>query len=256
MNTNSTSVDPTQEQASCAKSATANGAVTCNNYERLVLRTQNEQAEMLRTPLLGQVAIGNFDLPTYHRFLTNAYHHVRQTVPLMLRTGASIGSNRHGVLAALNEYAREELGHEQWVLSDLRAAGGDVDRIDATPAAMEVEVLVAYVRDYIEHVHPIGMLGMVHVLEGTSTQLATTTAAIIQHHLHLPDTAFSYLRSHGDLDIGHVDHFKALLELLTDEEMEHVIHVARRVYRLYGAVLQSAATTSATAPAARIPDAA
>ena len=104
---------------------------------------------------------------------------------------------------------------------------------------MATELLVAYVRDYICNVEPLGFFGMVHVLEGTSTSLASTTADLVQAKLGLPDQAFSYLRSHGALDVEHVAFFRELLEELDAEEMQHVIHVANRVYHLYGDVLRS-----------------
>ncbi len=72
-----------------------------------------------------------------------------------------------------------------------------------------------------------------------STSLATQTAELVQDKLNLPDAAFSYLRSHGDLDIAHVDFYAKLLDELSAAEMTHVIHVAKRVYALYGDVLRS-----------------
>ncbi len=38
--------------------------------------------------------------------------------------------------------------------------------------------MVAYVYDYIARRNPVGFFGMVHVLEGTSTALATTAAQV------------------------------------------------------------------------------
>ena len=52
--------------------------------------------------------------------------------------------------------------------------------------------------------NPVGFFGMVHVLEGTSVALALHAADRIQQALGLPTRAFTYLRSHGELDQEHI----------------------------------------------------
>jgi pyrroloquinoline quinone (PQQ) biosynthesis protein C len=100
--------------------------------------------------------------------------------------------------------------------------------------------MVSYAYDTIQRRNPVGFFGMVHVLEGTSVNLATRAADAIQRGLGLPDAAFSYLRSHGDLDVGHVGFFEKLMNRLEPEEdREAVIHVAKVMYRLYGDMFRS-----------------
>jgi len=210
-----------------------------NNYERLCEETSQAEGYLLCAPIISDVAEGAIDLNMYRAFLTNAYHHVRYTVALMMACAARLHPLQKNLVGALKEYVEEEIGHEQWILRDLQACGVDSARVEASAANFETELMVAYVRDYIASVHPLGFFGMVHVLEGTSTSLATATADLVQQKLGLPDDAFSYLRSHGELDIEHVDFFRELLNELSEEEMDHVIHVANRVYRLYGDVLRS-----------------
>ncbi len=210
-----------------------------SNYDLLVARTAAAQQYLLSAPIITDVAAGAIDVSQYRVFLENAYHHVRYTVPLMMAAGSRISPTRSAVLRAFREYIDEEIGHEQWILDDLAATGADPHVVAQGVAHRSVELMVAYVRDYIYQVEPLGFLGMVHVLEGTSTSLATATADLVQQALNLPDQAFSYLRSHGDLDLEHVEFFKALLDQLSDVEMQHVIHVAERVYHLYGDVLRA-----------------
>ena len=81
---------------------------------------------------------------------------------------------------------------------------------------------------------------MVHVLEGTSTALATHAADTIQGVLGLPPQAFSYLSSHGSLDIEHVAFFEGLMNRLDDaDDQRAVVHGARMMYRLYGDIFRS-----------------
>jgi hypothetical protein len=78
----------------------------------------------------------------------------------------------------------------------------------------------------------------VHVLEGTSSALATRAARSIGAALELPSAAFRYLTSHGALDQEHVRFFERTMNAATDGELEHVVHVAKRVYRLYGDIFR------------------
>ena len=86
--------------------------------------------------------------------------------------------------------------------------------------------------------NPAGFLGMVHVLEGTSSAIATPAAGVIARTLELPAAAFTYLTSHGALDQEHVRFFENTVNGLRPEDQEHVVHVAKRVYRLYGDIFR------------------
>jgi hypothetical protein len=100
--------------------------------------------------------------------------------------------------------------------------------------------MIAYAYDTVMRRNPLGFFGMVHVLEGTSVALALTAADRIQQTLDLPTRAFTYLRSHGELDKEHVNDLAAILARLTDpEDREAVICCARGIYWLYGQVFRS-----------------
>jgi len=81
---------------------------------------------------------------------------------------------------------------------------------------------------------------MVLVLEGTSVALATQAAERIEVALKLPKKAFSYLSSHGSLDVSHVDFYEGLMNKLDDEgDKQAVVHGARMMYKLYGDIFRS-----------------
>ena len=81
---------------------------------------------------------------------------------------------------------------------------------------------------------------MVLVLEGTSVSLATHAAGNIEKSLGLPKQAFSYLNSHGSLDISHVDFYEKLMNRLdTEDDRQAVIHCAKMFYKLYGDIFRA-----------------
>jgi hypothetical protein len=76
---------------------------------------------------------------------------------------------------------------------------------------------------------------MVYVLEGTSVTIASRAAEVIKARLGLPDRAFSYLRSHGSVDLEHIGDFERLVNRFEDpDDRAAVLHCARVIFKLYG----------------------
>ncbi|KXS36746.1 MAG: hypothetical protein AWU55_2895 [Halomonadaceae bacterium T82-2] len=207
-------------------------------YQELEQATQAERDWLLATPVIQRALEGRIDRATYLAFLTQAYHHVSHTVPLMMACGARLPAHHEWLRGALVEYIAEEHGHQQWILDDIRAAGGDPQQAAAGRPAPATELMVRHVRDVIAHDNPVGFFGMVFVLEGTSTALATRAAGAIREGLGLPPEAFRYLASHGELDVGHLAFFQGLIDRLDATDLAAVIDTARMVYRLYGAMFR------------------
>jgi pyrroloquinoline quinone (PQQ) biosynthesis protein C len=207
-------------------------------FDDLQSRTACERAELLSIPIIVDSLAGRITRAQYVAFLRQAYHHVKHTVPLLMACGSRLGDDSAALRAAVTQYIAEETGHEEWILDDLRACGDDAESARRAAPAPATELMVAYVYEYIARVNPAGMLGMVHVLEGTSTALATRAARSIARALALAPSAFRYLSSHGSLDQEHVRFFESTVNALPASDQGHVVHVARRVYRLYGDIFR------------------
>lgn len=209
-------------------------------HARLVAETAAERAGLLGTPIIQGCLRGDVSLPSYLAFLREAYHHVSHTVPLMRAFKARLDAGHAWLEGALDEYIEEEQGHDEWILDDIRACGGDAEAVRRGPPGHATEVMVAYAYDTIARRNPLGFFGMVHVLEGTSVSIALMAADQIQKPLGLPDSAFSYLRSHGTLDQEHTAHFELLMEQIEDPaDQDAIVHAAKAFYRLYGDVFRS-----------------
>jgi pyrroloquinoline quinone (PQQ) biosynthesis protein C len=210
------------------------------NSERLQRVTQAERDSLHAIPLIQRALRGEVTHETYIAFLTQAYHHVRHTVPLLMAVGARLSSRQAWLQKDIVHYLEEELGHEQWVLADIAAAGGNADVVREGTPAIETDAMVAYAYDTVTRRNPVGFFGMVHVLEGTSVSLALVSADAIQRALALPDRAFSYLRSHGSLDQQHVGHLASIVDQTEDErDFQAIATCARSMYWLYGNVFRS-----------------
>ncbi|MFA5549748.1 MAG: iron-containing redox enzyme family protein [Porticoccaceae bacterium] len=209
-------------------------------YNQLVSATREHRARLLAAPLIKQALAGQISRDQYIAFLTEAYHHVKHTVPLLMATGARLGGDREWLREAVAEYIEEELGHQEWVLNDIAACGGDPEAVRGGQPGPDTELMVAYAWDMVQRVDPVGFFGMVFVLEGTSVSIASHAASAISQHLGLPAEAFSYLNSHGALDIGHVDFFERLMNRIEDpREQALIIHSARMFFELYGNIFRA-----------------
>ncbi|MCW8884356.1 MAG: iron-containing redox enzyme family protein [Motiliproteus sp.] len=209
-------------------------------YQRLLEQTSKARYDLMALPVVQQTLTGDVTLARYRAFLTQAYHHVRHTVSLMMACGSRLSAEQHWIQPLLIEYINEEAGHEQWILNDLAAIGADPVEVISQGPSFATELMVAYAYDSIHRGNPISLFGMVHVLEGTSTALACSAAEKTQSALSLPDEAFSYLKSHGALDQEHVQFFADLVNRLdTDDDRQAVIHSANHHYKLYGNILNS-----------------
>jgi long-chain acyl-CoA synthetase len=209
-------------------------------FDRLRRETAADRQRLIGAPIIQAAMAGQVSVPSYVAFLTEAYHHVRHTVPLLQACRDRLPAHLHWMRPALDEYVDEEAGHDEWILNDIAAAGGDTEAVRLGCAAVATEVMVAYAYDTIARRNPVGFLGMVHVLEGTSVDLALAAADRIQAGLRLPDNAFSYLRSHGTLDLEHTAHFEQLVNAIDDpRDRDDLIHAARVFYRLYGDVFRT-----------------
>ena len=195
---------------------------------------------MFSIPIIQDALQGQVVTSQYIAFLSQAYHHVKHTVPLLMACGSRLGERHEWLREAIAEYIEEEVGHQEWILSDIRACGGDAEAVRRARPHPSTELMVAYAYHQVDRGNPVGFFGMVHVLEGTSTALATHAAGTIQTALSLPQEAFSYLSSHGSLDLEHVAFFEQLMNRLEDDaDREAVVHMARMMYGLYGNVFRS-----------------
>lgn len=209
-------------------------------YETLVMRTAQEREYLLSAPIIAACQREEITLPRYVAFLTEAYYHVRETIPLLMACGSRLGPRHRWLQDAITEYIEEERGHDRWILADIAACGADAVAVEQGMPRLATELMVSYAWDSVLRKNPVSFFGMVLVLEGTSVNLATPMGQLIQHKLGLPEKAMSYLYSHGSLDQSHIQFFRTLMDQLTDaDDQAAVIHMARVMFRLYGDMFRS-----------------
>ncbi|MDT8403417.1 iron-containing redox enzyme family protein [Sulfuriflexus sp.] len=209
-------------------------------FEILTAATEAERMQLYSVPQITDARHGNITRDSYLAYLEQAYHHVKHTVPLMMAAGSRLPESKEYLREALVEYAEEEVGHQEWILNDIKHAGGNAEQVRRGEPNAATELMIAYAYDYVSRINPVGFFGMVFVLEGTSIQLATSVADSLQTALGLPENCFSYLASHGSLDLEHMKFFENLVNQIDDpDDQQAIIHVARRIFILFARVFES-----------------
>ena len=98
-------------------------------FQKLTAATDTERRHLLDAPLIHRALNREITLEEYVAFLIQAYHHVKHTVPLLMATGSRIPEEREWLREAVAEYIEEEIGHEEWILNDIKASGGDAEAV-------------------------------------------------------------------------------------------------------------------------------
>ncbi|ACQ93549.1 conserved hypothetical protein [Tolumonas auensis DSM 9187] len=208
-------------------------------YQQLQDSTARDRDYLLSAPIIEACRTGDINKEMYIAFLRQAYYHVRHTVPLLMATGGKLPQDYEWVRGAIAEYIDEEYGHQEWILNDIRACGGDAEAVRTGQPGLSIELMVAFLYDQISRSNPMGFFGMVQVLEGTSVAIALNVAEQLKKGLSLPLNAMSYLSSHGALDQEHLRFFESLMDKVEKpEDQQAIIHSAKVVYRLYGNMLR------------------
>src|ERR1700693_329672 len=183
-----------------------------SQFQLLLAQTSSARRRFIELPLIQEAMRQGGSRGLYLDFLGQAYHHVKHTAPLLALATARCGPNDRPYRSALLEYSSEEQGHEECILEDIDALGGDPDAVRRGAPRLPCKVMVSHAYYLTDRVSPYGLLGMIHVLEGMSVALAGQAARAIRSSLQIgSDAGFKYLTTHGDLDVEDTKLFQRLL---------------------------------------------
>src|SRR5690606_21649196 len=123
-------------------------------YNQLVSATREYRARLLAAPLIKQALAGQISRDQYIAILTEAYHHDKHTVLLLMAAGARHGGGREWRGAAVAEYIEEELSHQERVLKDIAACRAAPEAVRGGQPGSATDLKVAYDWDMVQRVDP------------------------------------------------------------------------------------------------------
>ncbi|MCX4553511.1 iron-containing redox enzyme family protein [Streptomyces sp. NBC_01387] len=153
----------------------------------------------------------------YRHYLCAMHQVIRASVPLMERAAARCEALSQDPVAPLltrylRAHAEEERGHDDWLLADAAATGTAPGELTCAVPPAHVAALVGAQYYWLEHSHPVALLGYIAVLEGNAP--APGLAGRLERETGLPQAAFETVRLHADLDDGHGADLDRLLDRL------------------------------------------
>lgn len=156
-------------------------------------------------------------LAEYRAFLRDLYHIVWHFCPIMAAAAARCGDSLRNIRYDLYARIDEEKGHEDWVLEDIAAMGGDVKADIAAPSA-PVQAMIGYNYYAAERVHPCSVLGMLYVLEVVASVYGGKASDSIARAIGRDPGkgGFRFLSSHATMDADHFAQLNVLLKTIDD----------------------------------------
>ena len=150
----------------------------------------------------------------YLEWIKTLHGMVRATVPLIL-TALQVSLRREddtarGLVEYLAQHLREEHGHDRILADDYARANGDRDALLTDPPTPTVAGVVGAQYYWIQHVHPVALLGHIAVLEGYPP--SADLAPFLARRTGLAPEAFRTLADHAHLDVGHREELWRLLD--------------------------------------------
>lgn len=134
---------------------------------------------------------------------------VRSTVPLLeaARDRAAERAGDDPLCAALATYygkhAFEERDHDLWTLEDLEAVGYPRDAVLDMLPLPDVAAMMGAQYYWLHHFHPVMLLGLIAVLEGSPPSNALVDR--LERETGLDPAAFRTYRFHGEVDPHHLE---------------------------------------------------
>jgi pyrroloquinoline quinone (PQQ) biosynthesis protein C len=196
---------------------------------------------------------GELTSEEYLYFLTQTYHYVINTPKTLLTVAQNLEGHPHPVYQVLKKrflaHAKEEKGHDLWVLNDVQALGCDPEIVKNTVPSPAVIAYNTYSYFVATSHNPIGIFGESYILEGLSEIVGPVIFRNLREKSKIAniENAISFIESHAEADIGHMQSLRNSLEKVTDENDKYAIRIcADVVSQQYVHLLHYAQPTSST----------
>jgi pyrroloquinoline quinone (PQQ) biosynthesis protein C len=197
----------------------------------LVEMTDANRRDLENVPRVHSMIHHGLNLAEYRAFLHDLYHVVWHFCPLMAAAAGRCADRFRDVRYELYERIQEEKGHEQWVLEDIEALGGDVASVGSGAPSAPVQAMIGFNYYAVERVHPCSVLGMLYMLEVVSSVYGGRVSDSIARALGRDVDAggFKFLSSHATMDQDHMASLNRLVKTIADPDAQQAIINSTRV---------------------------
>ena len=166
--------------------------------------------------------------------LVGYFHLTHHTPRLLGRAAAAFQkASRPALVAWAVEKGRDEAGHDQLALKDLRALGFDADALVAAECPARARRMIDRFEKMAQEIMPLGVVGYAHTVERLGTTFGAEYVAAIQ--ATLPVDATRCLRVHSGVgsEAGHITENVNVITRLAAIERSRVALVCWEISRLF-----------------------
>lgn len=153
----------------------------------------------------------------YNNWLAQTYYYVCHSTRLLALSGALMPLDQQAFHNRFLEHAGEEKGHEKMATNDMKAFGKKIDQYPELHATATLYQTQYY---WIEHVSAISFFGYVLALEYLAVSYVPQINKMVEE-LHGRKAA-SFLRVHGEEDVGHVEKAVENIMRLDEKQLERI----------------------------------
>lgn len=226
------------------------------NYELVIQQTQKVyEDKILRHPIFYVVANGLMTRKHYIAYLKETYHLVRHTSKALALVGANLPDDRRGLRGWFFTQSLDEHNHDLFCVKDLTALGENPDKVLDGTMMSGAWGLVAQNYYMAAYGNPVAIVGVATGTEGLGADLATSFADMIVEKYGIPRNATTFLRTHGQSDVGHVAEAKrALNEYVTSEsDLRDIVFAREMTLRYYSQLFTDVLSVDPVALPSEIP---
>jgi hypothetical protein len=146
---------------------------------------------------------GKMSRQTYVGYLRDVYSYAQHSSQVIAIAGTRLVLKNPSLAEYLFHHAQEELGHDKWVMSDLKDMGlNDSEIADIRPSSPCLNMLsLEYY--FAGHDNPVGLFGWMFALESLGGSVGSEIAEKINSVLGLNGKALYFLGGHGEADQHH-----------------------------------------------------
>ena len=197
----------------------------------LIETTDASRRNLEAQPKIHSMIHNGLTLPEYRAFLHDLYHIVWHFCPIMCAAASRCDDRFAVVRYDLYERIAEEQGHDEWVLEDILAIGGDVDRARSLPPSAPIQAMIAFNYWGAERRHACSVLGMLYALEVISSVYGGRVSDSIARATGRDVVAggFKFLTSHASMDQDHMAKLNLLVKKIDDPAAQDAVINSARV---------------------------
>lgn len=180
------------------------------------------------------ISSGLFDLANYKSLLFTLFHQTLHASPTFALAGVNTPLRLMAIREYLLEHAGEETRHWDWLKSDIKNLGCEVDGLlESNPAPSTLEYVG--MNYFFANVKPLARLGSAAVLEGIGARYGGKYGARLIEMLRLKKDCVTFFTSHGSTDVKHIQEIVELIEgeKLLKQDYDDLIFGAAAASRVY-----------------------